>query len=224
MQGRTGRKADRVDVIATSLAPVHEDLPGEGPLTEPESRPSDSFKAVRDWIVVLVVALLVALGIRTFALQQFYISGPSMETTLFQPNRVLVNKMSYRIGDIGRGDVVVFDRVTSNGQSVQHDDLIKRVIGLPGETVTIKACKVYVNGKLLEEKYLPKRDTDQSDLVARCRQPEMSAVTVPKGQIFVLGDNRPQSMDSRVFGPVDKKSVVGRAFVVIWPISRWRWL
>lgn len=189
-----------------------------------EARSNDSFKAVRDWVIVLVVALLVALGIRTFALQQFYISGPSMETTLFQPNRVLVNKLSYRFGDISRGDVVVFDRVTSNGQTVQHDDLIKRVIGMPGETVVIKSCKVFVDGKELVEKYLPKRDTSQSDPVARCRQPEMASVKVPSGQIFVLGDNRPQSMDSRVFGPVDKKSVVGRAFVLIWPISRWRWL
>ena len=203
---------------------MREELPGEGPESPDEVGGTDSFKAIRDWVVVLVVALLVALGIRTFALQQFYISGPSMETTLFQPNRVLVNKLSYRFGDISRGDVVVFDRVTSNGQTVQHDDLIKRVIGLPGETVTIKGCTVFVDGKQLIEKYLPKRDTSQSDAVARCRQPEMAAVTVPKGQVFVLGDNRPQSMDSRVFGPVDKKSVVGRAFVVIWPINRWRWL
>lgn len=203
---------------------MHEELPGEGHEAIDTGGRVDSFKAIRDWVVVLVVALLVALGIRTFALQQFYISGPSMETTLFQPNRVLVNKLSYRFGHISRGDVVVFDRVTSNGQTVQHDDLIKRVIGLPGETVTIKACTVFVDGKELVEKYLPTRDTSQTDPVARCRQPEMAAVTVPSGQVFVLGDNRPQSMDSRVFGPVDKKSVVGRAFVVIWPINRWRWL
>jgi signal peptidase I len=106
---------------------------------------SDSFKAVRDWVIVLVVALVVALGIRTYVLQQFYISGPSMETTLYQPNRVLVNKLSYRLHDVNRGDVVVFDRVTSNGESIQHDDLIKRVIGLPGEKISISKCVVYVN-------------------------------------------------------------------------------
>jgi signal peptidase I len=147
-----------------------------------------------------------------------------METTLFQPNRVLVNKLSYTFGDIGRGDVVVFDRVTSNGSTVQHDDLIKRVVGLENEVVEIKKCIVYIDGTPLEETYLPDRDTDQTDLVSRCRQPEMEATTIPEGQIFVLGDNRPQSMDSRVFGPVDAKSVVGRAFLVIWPISRWKWL
>lgn len=200
------------------------DLPGEAPDSSTSRRGNEAFKAVRDWVIVLVVALLVALGIRTFVLQQFYISGPSMETTLFQPNRVLVNKLSYRFGDIDRGDVVVFDRVTSNGRSVQHDDLIKRVVGLPGETVAIRSCNVFIDDKMLEESYLPKRDLEQADLVARCRQPEMAPVEVPEGQVFVLGDNRPQSMDSRVFGPVDKKSIVGRAFVVIWPISRWRWL
>jgi signal peptidase I len=200
------------------------ELPGESDVDGGRNRAVDSFRAVRDWVVVLVVALLVALGIRTFVLQQFYISGPSMETTLFQPNRVLVNKLSYRFGDIDRGDVVVFDRVTSNGRDVQHDDLIKRVIALPGESVLIKACVVYVDGKQLDEPYLPDPDAGQTDLVARCRQPEMAAVDVLDGQVFVLGDNRPQSMDSRVFGPVDKKSIVGRAFVVIWPISRWRWL
>ncbi len=210
-------------MTGSSLARVPHELPGEAEV-DGRSRAYDSFRAVRDWVVVLVVALLVALGIRTFVLQQFYISGPSMETTLFQPNRVLVNKLSYRFGDIDRGDVVVFDRVTSNGQSVQHDDLIKRVIGLPGESVTIKGCVVFIDGKQLDETYLPDRDTQQTDLVARCRQPDMAAVLVPDDQVFVLGDNRPQSMDSRVFGPVDKKSIVGRAFVVIWPISRWRWL
>lgn len=185
---------------------------------------SDSFKAVRDWIIVLFVALIVALGIRTYVLQQFYISGPSMETTLFQPNRVLVNKLSYRLHDVNRGDVVVFDRVTSNGESIQHDDLIKRVIGLPGEKISISKCVVYVNKIALKEPYLDSRDTEQENLNDRCRQPEMAEVTVPTKQVFVLGDNRPQSMDSRMFGPVDEDRIVGRAFVVLWPISRWRWL
>ncbi len=184
----------------------------------------DSFKAVRDWVIVLVVALVVALGIRTYVLQQFYISGPSMETTLFQPNRVLVNKLSYHLHGVHRGDVVVFDRVTSNGASIQHDDLIKRVIGLPGEKISIQKCVVYVNKVALKEPYLDIRDTQQENLNDRCRQPEMTEIVVPAKQVFVLGDNRPQSMDSRMFGPVDKDRIVGRAFVILWPISRWRWL
>jgi signal peptidase I len=188
------------------------------------SSTSDSFKAVRDWVIVLVVALVVALGIRTYVFQQFYISGPSMETTLYQPNRVLVNKLSYRLHGVNRGDVVVFDRVTSNGESIQHDDLIKRVVGLPGEKISISKCVVYVNKVALEEPYLDTRDTEQVNLNDRCNQPEMAEVLVPQKQVFVLGDNRPQSMDSRNFGPVDEDRIVGRAFVVLWPMSRWRWL
>lgn len=191
---------------------------------EENSSSSDSFKAFRDWIIVLVVALAVALGIRTFVLQQFYISGPSMETTLYQPNRVLVNKLSYRLHDVNRGDVVVFDRVTSNGESIQHDDLIKRVVGLPGEKISISKCVVFVNRVALKEPYLDGRDTNQGDLNERCGQPEMAEVVVPAKQVFVLGDNRPQSMDSRMFGSVDNNRIIGRAFVVLWPLSRWRWL
>ena len=185
---------------------------------------SNTFKAIRDWVIVLVVALVVALGIRTYVFQQFYISGPSMETTLYQPNRVLVNKLSYRFHGVNRGDVVVFDRVTSNGESIQHDDLIKRVIGLPGEKISISKCVVYVNKVALKEPYLDVRDTELENLNDRCRQPEMAEVVIPQKQVFVLGDNRPQSMDSRLFGPVDEDRIVGRAFVVLWPISRWRWL
>lgn len=185
---------------------------------------SNTFKAIRDWVIVLVVALVVALGIRTYVFQQFYISGPSMETTLYQPNRVLVNKLSYRLHGVNRGDVVVFDRVTSNGESIQHDDLIKRVIGLPGEKISISKCVVYVNKVALKEPYLDVRDTELENLNDRCRQPEMAEVVIPQKQVFVLGDNRPQSMDSRLFGPVDEDRIVGRAFVVLWPISRWRWL
>lgn len=203
--------------------PVPEDVSDEENLEEIASS-SDSFKAVRDWVIVLVVALVVALGIRTYVLQQFYISGPSMETTLYQPNRVLVNKLSYRLHDVNRGDVVVFDRVTSNGESIQHDDLIKRVIGLPGEKISISKCVVYVNKVALKEPYLDSRDTEQEDLNERCRQPEMAELVVPAKQVFVLGDNRPQSMDSRMFGSVDENRIVGRAFVVLWPLSRWRWL
>ena len=202
---------------------VPEDVDDVQPPEEVASS-SDSFKAVRDWIIVLVVALVVALGIRTYVLQQFYISGPSMETTLYQPNRVLVNKLSYRLHNVNRGDVVVFDRVTSNGETIQHDDLIKRVIGLAGEKISISKCVVYVNKVALKEPYLDSRDTEQDDLIERCRQPEMAEVVVPAKQVFVLGDNRPQSMDSRMFGSVDKNRIVGRAFVVLWPLSRWRWL
>lgn len=185
----------------------------------PRVEVNTAVKTIRDWFFVIAVALIIAFLVRMFVLQQFYISGPSMESTLLQDNRVLVNKLSYRLHGIGRGDVVVFDRVTSNGQQVQHDDLIKRVIGLSGDTVEIRDCIVYVNNQALQEPYLNPNDLAQTSLDDRCRVPVLAAQTVPDSKIFVMGDNRPQSFDSRMFGPISEDLVVGRAFVVLWPIS-----
>jgi signal peptidase I len=189
-----------------------------------ETIPKEGFKAIREWVTVVGVALIIAFLVRGFALQQFYISGPSMESTMFQDNRVLVNKISYRLHDIHRGDVVVFDRVTTDGIAVQHDDLIKRVIGLAGDTISISKCVVSVNGKSIDEPYLNDYDLAQTNLDDRCRIPEMAVTTVESGHLFVMGDNRPQSFDSRMFGTIDEKLVVGRAFVIIWPIGSFHWL
>jgi signal peptidase I len=179
---------------------------------------------VREWVTVLVVALVIAITVRTLILQQFYISGPSMEATMFQDDRVLVNKLSYRLHDIHRGDVVVFDRVTVDGQIVQHDDLIKRVIALGGETIAIKNCMVFIDGKPLVEPYLNDFDIAQSVVEDRCRVSMMDDMLIPEGQLFVMGDNRPQSFDSRMFGPIEQDLVVGRAFVIIWPFSAAKFL
>jgi signal peptidase I len=182
------------------------------------------YKAIREWVTVVGVALIIAFLVRGFALQQFYISGPSMESTMFQDNRVLVNKISYRLRDIRRGDVVVFDRVTTDGVAVQHDDLIKRVIGLAGDSVSMASCVVSINGMAIDEPYLNDYDLAQSNLDDRCRIPEMEATTVESGQLFVMGDNRPQSFDSRMFGTIDEDLVIGRAFVIIWPLGSFNWL
>lgn len=180
--------------------------------------------AIREWITVIGVALLIAFVVRGFVLQQFYISGPSMESTMFQNNRVLVNKLSYRLHDIHRGDVVVFDRVTTDGVEVQHDDLIKRVIGVAGDTVSISNCVVSVNGSEVDEPYLNDYDLAQSNPEDRCRVPEMVSTIVEPGHLFVMGDNRPQSFDSRMFGTIEEDLVVGRAFVIIWPLGSFDWL
>jgi signal peptidase I len=193
---------------------------------QPTSLPSanSGLQLVREWATVLVVALVIAITVRSLILQQFYISGPSMEATMFQDDRVLVNKLSYRLHDIHRGDVVVFDRVTVDGQVVQHDDLIKRVIALGGEKISIKDCKVFINGKLLPEPYLNDFDLAQTVVEDRCRVPLMDEMIIPDNQLFVMGDNRPQSFDSRMFGPIEQKLVVGRAFVIIWPLSAAKFL
>lgn len=185
---------------------------------------SGVFKALREWLVVILVALGAALLVRMFVLQQYYISGPSMESTLFQDNRVLVNKLSYRLHDIHRGDVVVFERITMDGATVAHDDLIKRVVALEGDTVEIKNCELFVNGAVVSEEYLPEDDLSQTDPNNRCGQPMVEKTTIPAGKVYVLGDNRPESFDSRRFGPIEEKYVIGRAFVVVWPFKMWKLL
>jgi signal peptidase I len=189
-----------------------------------ESKAKPGMDAIREWITVIGVALLIAFVVRGFVLQQFYISGPSMESTMFQNNRVLVNKLSYRLHDIHRGDVVVFDRVTTDGVEVQHDDLIKRVIGVAGDSVSIAGCVVSVNGSEIDEPYLNDYDLAQQNLEDRCRVPEMASAIVEPGHLFVMGDNRPQSFDSRMFGTIEEDLVVGRAFVIIWPLGSFHWL
>ncbi len=188
------------------------------PTESPEIHPVT--KALRDWFLVVVLALGAALLVRVYVLQQFYISGPSMETTLFGNNRVLVNKLSYRLHSIHRGDVVVFDRVTTSDGTVSHDDLIKRVIALPRDTVEIKNCIVIVNSKPQVEPYLDKEVLKFPDPVNRCRVANLPVQTVPDKKIFVMGDNRPESFDSRSFGPISESLVVGRAFAIVWPIDR----
>lgn len=177
-------------------------------------------RALRDWVIVIVVALGAALFVRVYVLQQFYISGPSMETTLFQNNRVLVNKLSYRLHDVHRGDVVVFDRVTTTDGTVAHDDLIKRVIAVGKDTIEIKKCVVFVNSKAIVEPYLDKDVLALKDPNDRCRVANMPVLTVPDQQLFVMGDNRAESFDSRSFGAIPEDLVVGRAFAIVWPISR----
>ncbi len=179
-----------------------------------------SLRVLTEWILVVVVALGAAMGVRVYVLQQFYISGPSMETTLFGNDRVLVNKLGYRFGDIARGDVVVFDRVTTNNGVVEHDDLIKRVVALGGESIEIKKCVVHVDDVALAEPYLDPEVVSNPNLTERCRVVDMPKMDVPEGSIFVLGDNRAESFDSRSFGVIPESLVLGKAFAVVWPPSR----
>ena len=177
-------------------------------------------RVLREWLVVVLIALGAAMLVRVYVLQQFYINGPSMQTTLLENDRVLVNKLSYRLHDVHRGDVVVFDRVTTNGGVVAHDDLIKRVIAVGGDTVSISQCNVIVNGKKIDESYLDAKSGGSQNLVDRCRVVDLKEQTIPKDKIFVMGDNRAESFDSRSFGPIDKDLIVGRAFAIVWPLSK----
>ena len=195
---------------------------GEAVRSDLSQKQRSQMRAIWEWVFVVVVAISAAMLIRVFLFQQYYIDGPSMQTTLMPEDRVLVNKMSYKLHDIHRGDVIVFDRVTNE---VQHDDLIKRVLGLPGETLEIRSCIVYIDGVQVNEPYLNPEQTSQVEPSARCgSHTDMAPIVVPEEMVFVMGDNRVQSFDSRDFGPIDSDKVRGRAFVVIWPVSAWAWL
>ncbi len=182
---------------------------------------------VRDILETLLPALLIVLVVNTFAAQATRVEGPSMEPTLHNSQRLIVEKVSFRLREPHRGEIVVFrvpnyeppsmiEQVRSLLRSVlsgsrdsgSPDPLIKRVIGLPGETIEIRDGYVYINGELLQEEYL-------TQLTLRGMGPK----TITEGHIFVMGDNRGASNDSRIFGEVPLTSVIGRAWIRYWPLS-----
>ena len=169
---------------------------------------SSATRNALEWAVVLVGAVLVALLLRASLFQAFWIPSESMETTLLTNDRVLVNKVSYRLHDIHRGDVIVFARPDQEPGEIR--DLIKRVIALPGEKVEARDNAIYINEQRLDEPYL-----DEGIVTG-----DFGPTVVPEGEVFVMGDNRGDSYDSRWFGTVSEERVVGRAFVLFWPVGR----
>lgn len=172
-------------------------------------------RAFFDWVVVVGVALLVAILVRTFLLAHFVVEGTSMYSTLDTGDRVFVNKLSYRLHDPNRGDVVVLHEITGTNER----DLIKRVIALPGEEIEIVNCEVRIDGLVLREPYL-----DPTVVTPGKCGGDFQPVQVPEDHVFVMGDNRPGSQDSRALGSIPYDDLVGRAFVVFWPRSSWQWL
>jgi len=186
-----------------------------------------------EWIIVVAGALIVAVVIKTFLFQAFYIPSVSMEPTLKVGDRVLVNKLSYKLHDVHHSDVVVFERPSTNPQVVEGcdgtqvtirpqknteevHDLIKRVIAVGGETVEVRQGKVFVNGVQIDEPYLaPNTTTPEFEKTVFPTQ----CIRVPKDEVFVLGDNRMNSAASNRFGPIPESLIVGRAFVRVWPIG-----
>ena len=184
---------------------------------------------LRELGVLVVTALVIAVVVKSFVAQAFYIPSGSMLPQLQIDDRVVVSKVSYRLHDPRRGDIVVFDApggeprdssplpertVRSIIQSIglsapSTDEYIKRVVALPGERVEGLAGKVLVDGRELVEPYLP----------ANVATRDFPAVIVPPETLWVMGDNRGNSSDSRVFGPVPRSTVVGRAFTRVWPLG-----
>ena len=184
---------------------------------EREAERHDRVRSGVEWLAVIVGALVVALVVKTFLFQAFFIPSASMEPTLKVGDRVLVNKLSYDAHDVNRGDVVVFKLAPEDVAADGISDLIKRVIGLPGDTIETRSGSVYVNDRLLEEPYLP--DGTRTGDSENGNNPGIDRQVVPKGTVFVMGDNRGNSHDSRYpdRGPIPIDSIVGRAFVLIWP-------
>lgn len=176
-------------------------------------------RLVREWGPVLFAAFAIAVFTRLVLVQAYHIPSESMVPTLEDGDRVVVNRLSYRFGEIERGQVVVFAKpLGTDGEN----DLIKRVIALPGETIRLVDNQVYINGFRVEEPYLREPDSTRPRLpIPGCDQvePARDLCVIPEGHVFVMGDNRLGSSDSRVFGPVPVDSVVGRAFLRVWPLN-----
>ena len=198
-------------------------------------RASD-LRTILEWLAVIIAALLVALVIKTFVLQAFWIPSESMETTVNEGDRILVNKVSYKLHEVRRGDLVVFAKL--EGTPGDTPDLIKRAIALPGETIEVRADgRIWIWGpgetpedaKLLQEPYLDPQNailaapsatdpTSQSVWNDSCvNQQNPGRCTLDENSFFMMGDNRFRSLDSRSFGPVPAENIVGRAFLRIWP-------
>jgi signal peptidase I len=170
-------------------------------------------------VVALALAVVAVILLRTYVIAPYYIPSASMSPTLHgcsgcDDDRVLVDKLSYHTHAIHRGDVVVFHRPPT--WTVSEKVLIKRVVGLPGEVLTTRNGVVYIDGLAVDEPYVN----------AACRggTKNLPKTIVPDGTIFVMGDNRCDSADSRTFGAVPESALIGRAFLIIWPFGRIHWL
>jgi signal peptidase I len=162
--------------------------------------------AAREWAETLIVALAVALLIRTFIVQVYLVEGPSMEPTLYTGERVFVNKLVYRFRQPHPGEIIVLQ-----DPNTPQRELIKRVIAVAGETVEMKKGIVYVNGQPLKEDFINTAIRSTND---------MPPQTIPEGNVWVMGDNRGMSFDSRNIGPIAVKKIDGEAFFMFWPIDQ----
>lgn len=220
---KKGKKKDRPEKV-------------KRPVTSHERQQHQSLGQWFKEIVILgLIAILTAVLLTNYVVQAFFIPSESMEDTLVKDDRVLVNKLIYKFREPKPGDIVVFTSPDKNtvaepengpigdvmnevaqglGLRSSIQDLIKRVIAVEGQTVEVKIGSVFVDGKQIDEPY-------RKDFLP---MPDFPPTKVPEGKVFVMGDNRFQSHDSRGFGPVDTDTIVGKGFALIWPVTRFTWL
>lgn len=202
------------------------DTSRDNPVIKKENEVESEKSLVREVVETIILALILAFALRTFVIQAFYIPSGSMENTLLPGDMILVNKFIYYFTDIKRGDIIVFKYPNDPSK-----DYIKRVVGLPGDSLEIKNGDVYINDKLYEEKYTKEKAADDMIMHAHIERggdakiagvsvSAQSKITVPEGKLFVMGDNRNNSQDSRFWGFLSQSSLKGKALVIYWPLSR----
>ena len=161
--------------------------------------------------MILVIAVLASFLVRTYAVQTFFIPSKSMNPTLHVGDRILVNKLSVRFGTINAGDIIVFKKPPAEHcDDGTYTDLVKRVIGLPGQTISSRGNDVLINGVVLKEPWT----------YFHPLSPPIKKTTLRANEYFVMGDNRANSCDSRFWGPVPRSDIIGKVFFRIWPLSR----
>ncbi len=188
------------------MAEEYEMLEERIPSRRSKAKKEKEKSPIREMAEVVVIALVLAFLIKTFVVGNFWIPSESMLPTIEVNDKVIVTNFSYWFEEPQRGDVIVFKYPLDTKK-----DYIKRCIGLPGETVEFKDSKLYINGSLIAEPYLP----DGLEFE------DYGPVTVPDGQYFMCGDNRNNSSDSRAWGFLDEKLIIGKAQVIYWPFARW---
>ncbi len=180
-------------------------------------RRTHNWRWLAEWAAVAVIALTLAVVVRTFVAQMFYIPSGSMLPTLQIGDRIVVDKLSYDFGSVHRGDIVVFARPPL--EEADYTDLVKRVIGLPGDVISTSGGHVDIDGRPLAEPWLP----NPPPPTYPSPEPEAFSLQhpyrVPSGEYFVMGDNRTDSEDSRYFGPIPKSLIVGKMVMRVWPFD-----
>ena len=184
-----------------------------GPLTAPEA-PRSRRRVLAGWAISVAVALLLAFGIRAFVFQAFSIPTTSMVPTLDVGDRILVLKAFFNWHQVREGDIVVFTHPPRDHcPGPAGTDLVKRVIALPGQTIYSAGGILYVDGTRLREPYLPPHDPLGPPIPGATRQ---DPFRVPRGEFYVMGDNRAISCDSRFWGPIKGSSIIGKAVMLMW--------
>lgn len=201
---------------ATFRPAADQSVPGAAPEERPPPASRRPWRWAVEWGIVLVVALAVALGVRAFVIQTFFIPSASMEPTLMIGDRILVDKLSYHLHAVRRGDMIVFARPPGEAASENVKDLVKRVVGLPNETIWSSHGDVFVRGPDTHERALEIPEPVPGTQLG----PSISPTKIPPGDYYVLGDNRTDSDDSRFFGPISGRLIVGRVVMRIWPLDR----